>query len=228
MNSRDGWRGAVLLDLDGTLVDTAPEIAEAANRMLAEFGLPPLQVLRIRRFIGRGVAHLIRQVLAASRLSGTVTEATAIARFDVQYARINGTSARVYSGVFAGLDALTAADWKLGCVTNKPQRFAEPLLTRTGLGKYFGTVVFGDSLSTMKPSAEPLLHACRALDADPAQSLMVGDSLHDAQAARAAGMPCYVVSYGYGGKRSIAALVRGQIVSNLEELPARLATQRRL
>lgn len=215
--------GAVLLDLDGTLLDTAADIAEAVNRTLADYGLLPLQADQVRQFIGLGIAHLMRQVLALSQLGGAPTHAEAIARFDVHYTDTNGKLACAYPGVFAGLDALAAEGWKLGCVTNKPQRFVDPLLEATGLGKYFACVVCGDSLPTMKPSAEPLLHACRALDADPARSFMIGDSLHDVRAARAAGMPSYVVPYGYCAGRDLATLLQSPTVSRLDDLAPLLA-----
>ena len=221
----DERAGAVLIDLDGTILDTAGEIAEAVNRMLADYCAAPLPLPQIRGFIGRGVPHLMGEVLRVADGKVDVSHSEALARFEVHYAATNGTCARVYPGVIAGLEGLRADGWKLGCVTNKPNRFVEPLLERLGLRKYFGCVVCGDSLLEMKPSPLPLLHACSALGADPAQSIMVGDSLHDVEAARAAGMRLYVVPYGYSGKLGVTALPPERLIAALDQLPALLGTQ---
>ena len=217
--------GAVLIDLDGTMVDTASEIAEAVNRTLANYRAPPLPLPQIRDFIGRGVSHLIRQVLRIADRTCDVPHAEALARFEVHYAATNATCARVYPGVTAGLEGLRADGWKLGCVTNKPTRFVEPLLASVGLRKYFGCVVCGDTIPAMKPSPLPLLHACRTLGADPRQSVMVGDSLHDIEAGVAARMRLYVVPYGYTGEGAAAGLLRERVIATLDELPALLAAE---
>jgi phosphoglycolate phosphatase len=216
---------AVLLDLDGTLLDTAPELAEAVNRMLADFALEQLPVAQVRQYIGRGVGSLVRQVLVAASDGAPAPEA-AQARFEVHYAAVNGTMAQAYDGVVQGLEALLAGGWRLGCVTNKARRFAEPLLARTGLAPYFGSVVCGDTLPTMKPSPEPLLHACDALAAAPVHSFMVGDSMDDVRAAVAAGLRVYVVPYGYSGKDSAEILRQERVLSRLDQLPERLAAER--
>ncbi len=223
--SRSKRRGAVLIDLDGTLLDTAPEIAQGVNRMLADYSLAPMELGHIRRLIGGGINNLLRQVLDQAQQSDAATRAEAVARFDGHYADVIGTMAQAYPGVVAGLDGLLEGGWKLGCVTNKSQRFVTPLLDRTGLSKYFGCVVCGDTLSTMKPSAAPLLHACRALATDPAHSCMVGDSMHDVGAARAAGMRAYLVPYGYRGQDDLATLLDVDLISGLDQLPALLAAR---
>ncbi|BDB27542.1 phosphoglycolate phosphatase, bacterial [Cupriavidus sp. TA19] len=215
---------AVLIDLDGTLVDSAPDIVEAANRMLADLGSPPLPFDTVAGFIGRGVPNLVLRVLETARLA--VAPADAEALFHRHYDDTNGRLGSVFPGVEAGLAALRREGYRLACVTNKPRALAAPLLAMTGLAPYLEVLVAGDSIAQMKPHPEPLRHACRLLDVDPAQGVLVGDSPVDVAAARAAGMPVCLVRYGYAGPGGPGALGADALVDSMEGLPALLTPAR--
>jgi len=213
---------AVLVDLDGTLVDTAHDIVAAANRMLAGLDRPALPFDTVAGFIGRGVPNLVRRVLESAGIAGRVEAARAEALFHRHYADVNGRLGPVFPGVAAGLAALRRAGYRLACVTNKPRALAAPLLAATGLAAHLEVLVGGDSIARMKPDPEPLWHACGLLDVDPAHSVLVGDSPVDVAAARAAGIAVCLVRYGYAGPGGAAALDADALIDSLEELPALL------
>jgi len=217
---------AVLIDLDGTLVDTAEDIAAAANAMLADLGTLPLPSTTVRGFIGKGVRNLVRCSLEATGLHTSISVDRAEALFNTHYKAINGSLSRVYPGIMEGLRALRAQGYQLGCVTNKPHALAAPLLALTGLDAYIEVLVAGDSLKQMKPDPEPLRHACRQLSVEPANTVLVGDSEVDSAAARAARMPVYLVTYGYSGPNGPHALPCDGLLTSLEELPFKLASER--
>ena len=188
---------AVLFDLDGTLLDTIADLAEGANRMLAELGRPPRPLAEIHSFVGKGIPHLVRRCMTedAHATEAQIEHATLV--FRRHYAEVNGVHSTVYPGVIETLDAMRALDLRLACVTNKAEAFTLPLLERMGLDRYFGAVVSGDTLPVKKPDPATLHHACALLGVDSARALMIGDSANDALAARAAGMPVLLVTYGY-------------------------------
>ncbi|MEO8600835.1 MAG: phosphoglycolate phosphatase, partial [bacterium] len=179
MGGIDTSQRAVLIDLDGTLVETAPDIVAAANRMLDELDAPALPFNTVRSFIGKGVPNLVRCILDVSGISGISDQQHAQDLFYQHYRDTNGHFGTVYPGVREGLTALKEAGFRLACVTNKPFEFAEMLLQIASLDGYFDILVGGDSIPQMKPAPEPLLHACRVLEASPKNSLMVGDSAVD-------------------------------------------------
>lgn len=222
MKTSTSLRPAVLFDLDGTMVDSAPDIVAAANRMLDELGARPLPFSTVRDFIGKGMSNLVQRVLAVSNLAGTIDEADAESLFHQHYQNTNGYFGRVFPGVREGLMELQLAGYQLACVTNKPLALTEPLLESTGLAAFFAAVVAGDSLAQMKPDPEPLLHACRQLQADPATCVMVGDSGVDVAAARAAGMPVYIMRYGYPGPDGHEGMQCDGLIESFNELPALL------
>jgi len=190
---------AVLLDLDGTLLDTAPDLAAAASDMLAELGLKQIPAQKMRDFIGKGAAHLVAQFLSLS-LGRTADErrvGAGLEGFFHHYAIRNGQSARTFPGVREGLTAMRAAGLRLACVTNKPARFTGPLLAATSLADFFDCVVCGDDVPRKKPAPDALLAAFTALGVSPGEAIMVGDSANDALAARAAGCRVVLVPYGY-------------------------------
>ncbi len=198
---------AALLDLDGTLLDTAPEIAAAANAMLAGQGLPALPAATVRDFIGQGIPRLVERCLQAAGLPLACERLEpALRSFGAHYAKLNGTMSRPFPGVVAGLERLRAAGLKLACVTNKAAAFTGPLLAKTGLAPYFDAVVTPDRMGARKPSPEPFLRACEALGAAPREAAVIGDSENDAAAARAAGCHLILVSYGYNEGRDVRAL----------------------
>ncbi|GAB7541383.1 phosphoglycolate phosphatase [Cupriavidus sp. 8B] len=217
---------AVLIDLDGTLVDSAPDIVEAANRMLADLGSPALPFDTVAAFIGRGVPNLVRRVLETAQIAPRVDAADAVAIFHRHYVETNGRLGSVFPGVEAGLAALQRQGYRLACVTNKPRALAAPLLALTGLAAYLEVLVAGDSIAQMKPDPEPLRHACRLLDVDPVHGVLVGDSAVDVAAARAAGIPVCLMRYGYAGPGGPAALGADALVDSLEALPALLTPAR--
>jgi phosphoglycolate phosphatase len=219
----DGRQRTVLIDLDGTLVDSAPDIVEAAARMVRDLGVEPLPFKTVSGFIGNGVPMLVRRVLAASGLAPSVPEERAQALFHRHYEDTNGRFGHVFAGVPEGLAALRQARYRLGCVTNKPQAATAVLLRMTGLAPWFEVVVAGDSIAQMKPHPEPLLHACRTLGTDPALCVLVGDSGVDVAAALAARMPVYIVRYGYPGPDGHAGMHGALFIDSLAEMPALLA-----
>lgn len=187
---------AVLFDLDGTLLDTIEDLAEAANRMLEEMRRPPRSRAEIHRFVGKGLARLVQRCLGEDGLDPFLAE-QAQDVFRRHYRVINGRHARIYLDVVETLTAMAGRGLKLACVTNKPTEFTQALLTHTDLARYFQAVICGDTLAVRKPDPAVLIHACSKLGVPPVQALMIGDSENDAKAARAAGIPVLLVTYGY-------------------------------
>nr|WP_233856906.1 phosphoglycolate phosphatase [Paraburkholderia sp. HD33-4] len=217
---------AVLIDLDGTMVDTAPDIVAAVALMLKDIGAAPLPLDTVTGFIGNGVRRLVRRSLDAAGTGEHVELEHAQAVFERHYEVTNATLGRVFPGVMAGLRALRQHGYRCACVTNKPQALAAALLEKTGLAAHLDVLVAGDTVASMKPSPEPLWHACRLLDVEPERCVLVGDSSVDVAAARAAGLPVFIVSYGYGCA-SGADLPRGDtLIDSFEALPAILAQAR--
>ena len=209
---------AVLLDLDGTLLDTAPELAAAANAMLREQGLEPLPLETVRDFIGGGIPPLVERSLQAAGLPLPCARLeSALRSFRTHYGRLNGTSARPFPGVLEALERMRRAGLRLGCVTNKAAAFTLPLLERTRLAPLLDTVVTADQVGRRKPDPEPILHACRALGSTPRETVVIGDSGNDAQAARAAGCRVLLVSYGYSEGRDVRTIDCDGVVATLGE-----------
>jgi len=207
MLPREGLR-AVLIDLDGTLMDTAPDLAEAANRMRADFGLPPLPVSTIAQYVGKGADVLVHRSLTG-RMDGELAPerfAPARAAFMRHYHDVNGQASLVYQGVPQALARLRERGWHLACVTNKPREFTQPLLQRARLDALLDAVVCGDEVRHKKPHPEIVLLACSRLGVAPAQAVMIGDSLNDVLAARAAGVRVVLVESGYNEGESVSSL----------------------
>ncbi|MBA2965691.1 MULTISPECIES: phosphoglycolate phosphatase [Ramlibacter] len=187
---------AAIIDLDGTLVDTLGDFSAALAAVHRDLGLPVLPTEAVGLLVGKGSEHLIRSAL---RAVGADEDRYAAAwdAYQHHYGTLNGRAARVYPGVAEGLRALRSAGLRLACVTNKPAGFARVLLEAKGLAGAFDVVYGGDSFERKKPDPLPLLRACEALASRPAATLVVGDSSNDAAAARAAGCPVVLVTYGY-------------------------------
>jgi phosphoglycolate phosphatase len=211
---------AVTIDLDGTLLDTIPDLAAAANMMLAELGRPALDIEVIRTYVGKGIARLVERTLDADGAPDPALMARALPLFERCYAQVNGRHTTLYPGVKEGLDALRAHGFPLACVTNKSARFTLPLLDNVGLAPYFTTVVSGDTLARKKPNPDPLLHAARVLEIAPRDMLMIGDSLNDTHAARAAGCPVFCVTYGYNEGHDVRDLDTDALVDSLVDAAA--------
>jgi len=224
------WRGApleaVLFDLDGTLLDTAGDIALALNRAIAEFGWDPVAATVAKTLIGRGGPMLVQR---AAELQGRNlepgTHAAIVERFFHHYGALQQTdecTARPFAGAAEGLLALHAAGLRTAIVTNKQRRFAISLAERLGLSAGVDVYVGGDSCARRKPDPMPLLFACESLGVSPSRALMVGDSINDAQAARDAGMPVICVPYGYNEGMDPRSLPCDLLIDNLADLPALL------
>lgn len=198
----------ITFDLDGTMVDTAAEIAEAANRTLREIGLPTRPLGEVTVLIGHGTRELMRGLLAQAREAGhtqvDLLDADAVmACFERHYHDTTGTDSRLYPGCLEGLQRLRDAGVHLACVTNKEIRFARRVLEVTGLASFFGIVIGGDSLVEKKPHPLVIDHCLDALSVDQSQAAHVGDSSIDVDTARRAGVRAWAVPYGYNGGRAI-------------------------
>ena len=218
---------AVMIDLDGTLLDTIPDLAAAANLMLTELKMPALPESLIRNFVGKGINNLIERTLTGSMDGKPDADLfqRALPIYERSYKAVNGKHTTIYPGVNEGLDLLRAQGFPLVCVTNKSERFTLPLLDYVSLSGYFTAVVCGDTLPQKKPDPAPLFHACRQLKVAPGEMLMIGDSLNDAQAARSAGCPIFCVTYGYNEGHDVHTLDVDAIVASLVEA-ARLISQK--
>ena len=210
---------AVIIDLDGTMLDTVPDFHVAINRMRAELGLAPITAQQVADLVGKGSENLIRGVLAFDFDEAGVAQhfAEAMAAYQRHYLAINGEHATVYDGVVEGLAALQAMDLRMACVTNKPIAFARPLLDKMGLAPYFEIVYGGECLPRKKPDPMPMLQVCADFDMAPADVVAIGDSSNDAEAARAAGCWVLAVPYGYNHGRSIHEADSDGIVDSLLE-----------
>ena len=210
---------AVILDLDGTLLDTAADLAAAVNAMLVDAGRAPLPVDRVAAYVGKGAAVLVHRALTGSP-DGRAADAQfepAYRSFLEHYRVENGRSAALYPGVLEGLEAMRAKGLRLAVVTNKPQPFIGPLLEKCGIAHFFELAVGGDTLARRKPDPLPMLHVCEVFGLAPAQVVAIGDSANDAIAARAAGMPVLAVPYGYNEGHDVRSLDVDAIVPSLLE-----------
>ena len=209
---------AVLLDLDGTLLDTVLDLHAAANGMLADLGRPTVAVEEIRAYVGRGIPNLVKRVLAGKLEAAddpTPPPADALASFKKHYEYFNGRAAKPFPGVIEGLEAFKAMGLPMGVITNKAQAFTGPLLERTGLAAYMSVTVSGDQLPKPKPDPMPLVWACGRMAVSPADTLMIGDSLHDFHAGRAAGCKVFLVPYGYNEGQDVKGLAADAIVESI-------------
>ena len=218
---RHGPLQAAIIDLDGTMIDTVGDFHAALTLALADLGLPPVTLDFIACTVGKGSEHLLHRTLAELDAEPGLYE-QALARYQHHYIAINGQHSAVYPGVTEGLHALRAAGLRLACLTNKPNDFARPLLALKGLDGFFGHTFGGDHFPRKKPDPLPLLETCRALGSVPARTLMVGDSRNDAEAARAAGCPVVLVSYGYNHGEPAASAQPDAVIDSLADLPALL------
>jgi phosphoglycolate phosphatase len=232
---------AVMVDLDGTMVDTLGDFVAALNLMLADLPAPfcTQTVTRslVENLVGKGSENLIKSTLAkvyqahAAIYSGAYSEPDGAAQelalslypqawqsYQRHYDSINGQFSEVFDGVFAGLDALQARGLPMACLTNKPTAFAKALLKAKGLDAYFAYAFGGDAFTRHKPDPLPLLKTCEALGTTPARTLMIGDSSNDAQAARAAGCPVLLVTYGYNHGQPVTGVDADGFLDSLRSL----------
>jgi phosphoglycolate phosphatase len=222
-------RQAILFDLDGTLVDTAADITAAVNRLMAELGSPGLPESVVRTMIGGGALLLVERAFARQGVPlGERERLELMRRYLIHYADLleSGTSTALpYPGAQRALSQLADAGLPLAVVTNKEQRLAARVLEETGLSRYVDLLVGGDGCWRRKPDPAMLLHACAAFGVEPAAAVEVGDSVNDVLAARAAGMPVILVSYGYHGADDARRLGSDACVDSLTEVPGRIAVR---
>ena len=210
----------VLFDLDGTLVDTAPDLAWSVDATLSDLGIETCGEQRVREWIGSGIESLLHRALTSDfngRASDSLHQQALGIFMDYYFDNVCRLS-RIYDGVEAALNYLESENIARGCVTNKTTRFTDKLLKELGLYNEFGIIVSGDTLEVKKPDPAPLLHAAAHFDIPVAESLMVGDSITDVSAARNAGMPVVGVPYGYNQGRDISKEEPDLVVDNLHAL----------
>jgi len=210
----------VLFDLDGTLVNSIPDLAYCVDEMMRQLGLVPPGQEQISKWVGNGVERLVKRALTGDFTAEPEPSAfaPALALFLELYAVHHSRDSRLYPGAKATLEWLRAREIPLACVTNKAARFTLPLLANLEIAQYFGLVLSGDSLPEKKPSPLPLLTAAKHFGIPPANCLMVGDSRNDVQAARAAGFPMVAVSYGYNHGQDIHQAEPDAVIDSLDEL----------
>ncbi len=214
----------VLLDLDGTLIDSVPDLAYCVDEMMKQLGRPVCGEARVRGWVGNGIEKLVKRALTDELEAepAAADMARAMPIFNELYAANNSVRSRLFPGVRAGLEALRAAGIKLGCVTNKAACFTEPMLRDLGIMEFFAIVVSGDTTPQKKPHPAPLLYAAEFFKVGPEHALMVGDSMHDVHAARAAGFAVVAVSYGYNHGIDIREAQPDAVIDSLAELKALL------
>ena len=210
----------ILIDVDGTLVDSVPDLAFCVDSMMTQLGREPWGEERVRDWVGNGVERLVRRALTG-QLKGEPDEADferAYPIFMSLYAENTSKRSVLYPGVREGIDMLKAAGYKLGCVTNKAAQFTEPLLKDLGVYEDFSIVVSGDTLTKKKPDPDQLLHAAEFFGCDPANALMIGDSVSDVAAARAAGFQIVCLSYGYNHGVDIHEAGPDAVIETLDQI----------
>jgi len=210
----------ILIDLDGTLVDSVPDLVWAVDATMDDLGLPRRGEHAVRHWVGNGVERLVKRALTLDLYAEpeAAMYARALPVFMAHYQAANGKYSRLFPGVAQGVRELAASGRHLACVTNKAERFTLPLLETLGVLSDFGLVVSGDTTPHKKPHPEPLLHAARHFDIAPAQSLMIGDSRHDVEAARAAGFKVLCVNYGYNHGDDIRDAAPDAVIDSLVDV----------
>jgi phosphoglycolate phosphatase len=210
----------ILIDVDGTLVDSVPDLAWCVDEMMKKLGMPVRGETSVRNWVGNGVERLVRRALI-NQLDGEPDEALFEKAYPIYlelYAENTSKRSHLYPGVREGLDYLKAVGYKLGCVTNKASQFTIPLLKELGIYDDFENIVCGDTLQEKKPHPLPLLHSAEVLGVKPENALMLGDSVSDVKAARAAGFQIICMSYGYNHGIDIRESNPDAVIDSMTEL----------
>jgi len=216
--------GMILIDVDGTMVDSVPDLAYCVDEMMKALGRPPHGEAKVRNWVGNGVERLVRRGLIG-QLDGEPDEEDFQRAYPIfldLYSENTSKRSALYAGILEGLDYLKGAGYRLGCVTNKAAQFTEPLLQDLGVYPYFEIVISGDSLPEKKPDPMPLLYAAEFFSVAPRDALMVGDSVSDVAAARAAGFQIVCMSYGYNHGVDIREAQPDAVIDRLPEIRALL------
>ena len=214
----------ILIDVDGTLVDSVPDLAFCVDEMMKAIGREPWGEEMVRDWVGNGVERLVRRALVG-QLEGEPDDADFEKAYPIfldLYAKNTSKRSTLYPGVQEGLDYLKEQGYPLGCVTNKAEQFTLPLLQDLGIYDYFGIVVAGDTLPQKKPDPTPLLYAAEFFGAEPKRCLMIGDSVSDVKAARAAGFSIVCMSYGYNHGEDIRDYHPDTVIDSMAELKSLL------
>ncbi len=209
----------ILIDVDGTLVDSVPDLAFCVDATMQDMGRPPWGEDAVRNWVGNGVDRLVKRALLGA-LDGEPDQALfneAIIIFLKYYDDNVCNRSKLYPGVREGLDFLKSSDYSLGCVTNKAKQFTLPLLKALEIDHYFSIIICGDTLAKKKPDPLPLLHAAEFFKLAPEDSLMIGDSVSDVKAARAAGFQIICMSYGYNHGQDIRDFGPDRVVDSMAE-----------
>jgi phosphoglycolate phosphatase len=210
----------VLIDVDGTLVDSVPDLAYCVDAMMSELGMPERGEKRVRHWVGNGVERLVKRALV-NQLDGEPDEALfgkALPVFEALYRENTSKRSRLYQGVKEALDFLKTTGVRLGCVTNKASQFTLPLLQDLGVHDYFEVVICGDMVERKKPDPMPLLQAAEQLETEAKASMMLGDSMSDVNAARAAGFQIVCMSYGYNHGEDIQDYDPDAVIDSMTEI----------
>lgn len=210
----------ILIDVDGTLVDSVPDLHYCVDEMMKVLGMPLRGEAKVRTWVGNGVERLVRRALIGN-LDGEPDDVLFQKAYPIfldLYAENTSKRSRLYPGVREGLDMMQRAGYKLGCVTNKAAQFTIPLLKDLGVYDRFAIVVSGDTLPEKKPHPRPLLHAAEFFGVQPEKALMLGDSVSDVKAARAAGFQIVCMSYGYNHGVDIHEARPDAVIDSMVEL----------
>ena len=211
---------AIFIDLDGTLVDSVPDLTVAVDRVMAELGLSPRGETNVRQWVGNGVEKLLHRAISNDIHGQAPADLMIRARslFDTAYRDNLCVHSCLYPGVKEGLDALSGRQLRLACITNKPTGFARTLLFELGIGDKFAVIVGGDAVANHKPAPDGLHLCAQQLGVNIEHSLMVGDSVNDVAAARNAGCPVVCVPYGYNHGRDIREAKPDAVIDTLADL----------
>ena len=210
----------VMIDVDGTLVDSVPDLAYCVDEMMIALGKPPIGNERVRLWVGNGVPRLVERALTGE-LDGVPNNDEFDKAFPIfldLYSRNSCVRSHLYDGVMEGLNYLMSKDYLIGCVTNKAEQFTTPLLKSLGIFDYFKIVISGDTLEKKKPDPLPLIHSANFFKLNPKECLMLGDSVSDVKASRAAGFNIICMSYGYNHGNNIADENPDLVIDSMRQL----------
>jgi len=209
-----------MIDVDGTLVDSVPDLAYCVDQMMIALCKPVIGNERVRHWVGNGVPRLVERALVG-QLEGTPSKEEFDKAYPIfldLYSKNSSVRSHLYEGVMEGLDYLKSKDYLIGCVTNKAEQFTIPLLKTLGIFEYFKIVISGDTLEKKKPDPLPLIHSANFFKLNPKDCLMLGDSVSDVKAARAAGFNIICMSYGYNHGNNIADENPDLVIDSMRKL----------